>query len=413
MGGPEAPVRRMTRPTSGRWIAGVCAGLAAHLGIPVARVRIGFLLLAVAGPGWIAYPMLWALTPQSDSRTAPIDPARSPEAAAPAGTSSSRARMPGYVRWLLVAGLGLCLFGAALGVAANSRPRLSLLLPLLAIGAIVVIGLANADAVQRDRWLGRRSGWPAVARFALGAVAIIIGTVIALSRDRELSAVSDIAVATIVVLLGVILLAAPWAMRLWSETGAANAARARADERADIAAHLHDSVLQTLTLIQRQAADPARVATLARIQERELRSYLYGGATDDETTLSGAIRAVVDELELQHGIPIDVVVSGEAERDERVAALVRAMREALLNAVRHGAPPVALYAEAGPEGIEAFVRDHGRGLNLDAIPADRLGVRESIMGRMQRVGGSATVRDRDPGTEWTLTLPPIPEPGGR
>ena len=396
---------RMSRPEPQRWIAGVCAGLAEHLGLPLPWVRAGMVLLAISGPGLIGYVLLWALTPQQEGAE-PIDPAL-PETAETARLGSHLS-----TRSLIGIGLAVAALGILFGLTKSIGPRLGLLLPVLAIGVVLVLGLTSADAAQRDRWLGRRSGWPSLARLAAGALAVAIGAIVLLSRGESVGAASDIAVATLVVLLGLLLLVTPLAVRLWSDHGAAQSARARADERADIAAHRHDSVLQTLALIQRQAGDPARVATLARVQERELRSYLYGGDVDAETSLEAAIGAVTDELEMAHGIPIDVVVTGEAEMDERVHALVRALREALTNAVRHGATPVALYVEAGPAGIEAFVRDHGAGLDLEAIPEDRLGVRESIMGRMSRAGGSATVRRLDPGTEWTLNLP-TPTTGGK
>lgn len=175
--------------------------------------------------------------------------------------------------------------------------------------------------------------------------------------------------------------------------------------RADIAAHLHDGVLQTLALIQRSADDPAAVIGLARKQERELRAWLYGSTDDPSETLAAAVTAAAAEVEELHGVPIDVVVTGDRPLDDGGRTLVRALREALLNAVRHGSPPVSAYVEIGPRAVEAFVRDHGAGFDVSAVPSDRLGVKESIMGRMTRHGGTAEVRRRDPGTEVILTMP--------
>lgn len=403
---PERP--RLTRPTQGRWVAGVCAGLSEHLGLPLPWVRAGMAVLGVSGPGVLGYLLLWGLTPQHEGVAARI-PAQPSETAGADDDPSAERSGPSM---LVSVGLGVIALGLVYGLTQSLGARLGLLIPLVAVGAVLVLGLTSADAAQRDRWLGRRSGWPAAARLAAGALAVAIGAIVVLSQGASVGAASDIAGATVVVMLGLVLLLAPLALRLWSEYGAAQSAQARADERADIAAHLHDSVLQTLALIQRQSADPARVATLARVQERELRSYLYGGDIDAETSLEGAIGAITDEIEMAHGIPIDVVVTGEAEMNERTHALVRALREALTNAVRHGEPPVAVYVEAGPSGVEAFVRDHGPGLDLAHIPEDRLGVRESIIGRMTRAGGTATLRRLDPGTEWTLTLP-TPTTGGK
>lgn len=402
-----APPRRMVRPLAGRHVAGVCAGLAEHLGVEARVVRLVMLVLAVLGPGVITYLMLWALTPEAEVAAVP-DP--SPEthpgpAGAAGATGVARPVVPEGGSLVLVGAL-LALGGLALlGQRAGLDLRLGVLLPLLVIAAGAVIGLSQLDAARRNRWLAG-SGWQAVARLGLGVAVTAAGGVALVTRDAPVRQTWDIVLAVLVVLLGTALLVAPWAFRVVSELRAEQAARARADERADMAAHLHDSVLQTLALIQRQAGDNTKVATLARAQERELRSWLYGGGASGATTLSGALAEVIDDVEAAHGIPVDLVMTGEREMDDPAQALVRALREALANAVRHGSPPVSVYIEAGPEGVEAFVRDHGPGIDLDAIPEDRHGVRESIIARMDRHGGQARLRVRDPGTEWILTLPP-------
>jgi signal transduction histidine kinase len=203
------------------------------------------------------------------------------------------------------------------------------------------------------------------------------------------------------------LIAAPWAVRLWGDLRREQAAAARASERADIAAHLHDSVLQTLALIQRRAGDPAAVTQLARAQERELRTWLYAGQSGTGDSLAAVVAEAAHEVEDVHAVPVDLVVTGDRPVEPHGIALARALREALLNAVRHGRPPVTAYVEIGANGVEAFVRDHGDGFELDDVPVDRLGVRESILARMDRHGGSARVRRREDGTEVELTLPPI------
>jgi signal transduction histidine kinase len=194
-------------------------------------------------------------------------------------------------------------------------------------------------------------------------------------------------------------------VRLWCELRVEQAERIRETERADIAAHLHDSVLQTLALIQRKSGDPAEVVRLARSQERELRRWLYAGPVGSQASLASAVTEVVHEVEDQHGVPIELVVTGDRALDVGGSVLVRALREALLNAVRHGAPPVSVYVEMGSELVEAFVRDHGPGFDLTDVPQDRLGVRESILGRMSRHGGSARVRRLEHGTEVSICLP--------
>jgi signal transduction histidine kinase len=194
-------------------------------------------------------------------------------------------------------------------------------------------------------------------------------------------------------------------VRLWGDLRTEQTQRIRETERADIAAHLHDSVLQTLALIQRKAGEPAEVVRLARAQERELRGWLYAGPLGSQASLASAVTEVAHEVEDLHGIPIELVVTGDRPLDLAGTALVQALREALLNAVRHGAPPVSVYVEVGLEVVEAFVRDHGPGFELSEVPLDRFGVRESILGRMRRNRGSAGVRRLEHGTEISLSLP--------
>ncbi len=285
--------------------------------------------------------------------------------------------------------------------------RLGFLVPLLVVAVGAVIAWSQLDDAQRGRWLGGSSGTGrfSAARLAFGSLLALTGLVILTTRGRSLAAIWDIGLASLAVLAGVVLIAAPWGLRLWSELRHEQAERARATERADIAAHLHDSVLQTLALIQRRADDPSAVAQLARAQERELRSWLYAGPAGSDATLAAAVAEAAHEVEDLHGIPIDLVVTGDQPLDSGGQALVRAVRESLLNAVRHGEPPVSVYLEIGPEGVEAFVRDHGPGFEVEEIPTDRLGVRQSVLGRMERHGGAARVRRLEQGTEVSLSLP--------
>ena len=211
-------------------------------------------------------------------------------------------------------------------------------------------------------------------------------------------------------LLGVAALAVvvgPWVYRLASDLSAEREERVRSQERADVAAHLHDSVLQTLALIQKSAHDGPTVARLARAQERDLRAWLFAGDTTDAATVSGALRAVTAELEDAHGVSVDVVVVGECPMTEGLRPLVAATREAVTNAAKHaGTGRVDVYAEVGPSLVEVFVRDRGAGFDLDAVPEDRQGVRGSIVDRMTRHGGRAEVRTAPgEGTEVRLAMP--------
>jgi signal transduction histidine kinase len=182
-----------------------------------------------------------------------------------------------------------------------------------------------------------------------------------------------------------------------------------------VAAHLHDSVLQTLALIQRQADDPREVVRLARSQERDLRNWLYGATTATESSLQAALERVAAEVEERYGVPIEVVAVGDCDADARTEPLVLAAREALVNAAKHSrASRVDVFAEIGTDEVTVFVRDRGVGFDGDAVPADRLGVRNSIVARMQRHGGSASVRSAPgEGTEVRLTMPRLDDRMGK
>ncbi|WP_082043688.1 ATP-binding protein [Mobilicoccus massiliensis] len=376
---PELP--RLVRADG--YLAGVCAGVARHLDVPVRFVRWVFLGATLAGGlGVAAYVLLWVMTPRGDSGRSPIELDR----VSPAGA-------------LLVVGAGLLVVGGLMvsgSLAGVSGVRLGDLVPVLAVGGGAILAWS-----QLDQQNGRRQG---AIRVLLGAVLAVTGVVVIVARQQGMRVLWDVAFATLAVLAGLALVLGPLAMRFWERLQEEQRTRIRETERADIAAHLHDSVLQTLALIQR-TDDPTRVTQLARAQERELRAWLYGAPKPVVETLGAAITAAAHEIEDLHGVPVDLVVTGERPIDEAGAALVAATREALANAVRHGAPPVSAFVEIGPRLVEVFVRDHGSGFDIDAVPEDRLGVRESLFGRMERHGGSARIRRLDEGTEVILELP--------
>ncbi len=198
-------------------------------------------------------------------------------------------------------------------------------------------------------------------------------------------------IAAIVVLLG------PWWLRIARDLVVERQARVRAEERADMAARVHDSVLQTLALIQRRADDPAAVTQLARAQERELRSWLFEGRTpgavSGATSVAEGVRQIQQDAEARHGVPVEVVTVGDCPLDNDLAALLDAAREAVVNAAKwSGAPVIALFAEVTPEDVEVVVRDRGKGFDPSAVPADRKGLAESIHGRMTRHGGTVAVQ---------------------
>lgn len=392
---PNRPPLR--RPAEDRVLAGVAAGLAEHLGLHVNALRTAFVVTGlVGGLGMVAYLFLWAFVPESG------DPSPS------AGSRRPRRRVPEALVGLLFGGLALVLLGSALLLqSAGFDLRLDLFAPILVIGVGALFAWTQLDEATRRRWLpddgpDRRG---ALARLALGLALAVAGLIALATQGRDIGDLWNVLVAVLVVLAGVSFLAAPWALRLWNDYRAEHAERVRATERADIAAHLHDSVLQTLALIQRRSDDPAQVTRLARAQERELRAWLYAGAPAQEETLATAVTRLAHEVEDLHGVPLDCIVTGDRPLDPSASALLGALREAMVNAVRHGAPPVSAYVEVGPREVSAFVRDHGSGFDPEAVPLDRLGVRESIVGRMTRHGGTARVRALDRGTEVSLVLP--------
>jgi signal transduction histidine kinase/phage shock protein PspC (stress-responsive transcriptional regulator) len=401
---PErAPRPPLVRARGRGWTPGVSGAVARHLGVSRRGVRLAFVLLTFAGgAGVAAYVFLWALTPEGDLDVEP-------------GEASGSAVLPVERRqWGAVVAIGavLVVIGAVLLIPVlGGSVRGSVLFPLFAIAVGAIVAWSNLDDAQRTRWLGAGAapgaghyGW---LRVALGSGLAVAGILVIVTRGQSISAVWDALLAAVAVLVGVVIIAAPWALRLWGDLRREQVAAARATERADIAAHLHDSVLQTLALIQRQAGDAAAVTRLARAQERELRSWLYAGPTGSQSTLAAAVTEVAHDVEDIHGAPIDLVVTGDRPYEPHGAALAQAMREALLNAVRHGGTPVTAYVEIGPSGVEAFVRDRGDGFDIEGVPTDRLGVRQSILGRMERHGGEARVRRLEDGTEVELRLPPI------
>lgn len=404
-GAAEAPqtsepvvARRATRLAPGSWLGGVCTGLAAHLGWPVLLVRALFVALAgVQLVGALLYAVLWLAMPIDRSPVAPgIDAATR---TGMRSQSSTRSGDVGERLALVLLGVGVALIVQFLA------PRWQILpfWPMVLFTSGVALVWRQADGlVVRS---GRRRRMRAVLQGLLGIVLVAAGIVLTISSRfgvSELSTPQWIGVVCFVVLLAV---AAPWAFRTRSALSAAREQELIANARADVAAHLHDSVLQTLALIQRQADDPKAVAALARKQERELRQWLYGEA-HEANTVKAALEEAAAQIEDGTAIAVDLVVVGDRDMDVRMDALVRATREALLNAAKHsGADRVDVYAEISSDAAEVYVRDRGQGFDPDAVSDDRMGVRGSIVDRMARHDGTARVRSAPgDGTEVWLRM---------
>jgi signal transduction histidine kinase len=249
-----------------------------------------------------------------------------------------------------------------------------------------------------------------LVRLVLGLLLLVAGvSAFVATSDAAAAAARGLAAAAVVV-AGLVLIFAPWWRRLVRELAEERRERIRSQERAELAAHLHDSVLQTLALIQRRSNDPDGIVQLARRQERELRAWLYGRAGETgERSLADALYVAAEEVEDLHGVPIEVVSVGDHQLGEPLAAMVAAAREAMVNAARHsGGQRIDVYLEVADGRAVIFVRDRGCGFDPASVPEDRKGVSESIVGRMTRVGGTATLQ-AVPGTgtevELALTLP--------
>jgi signal transduction histidine kinase len=356
-------------------LAGVCAGLARHFGVRPRVVRVITIALTVAGGLGVALYVLAyvAMTTTADRPEAVATTVVLQEAAA---------------SWR--EGLGAALIA---GAAAGALFGWPVAVPFAAgAGSLMVL------------W---RSGLTRTRRGLIGSALVAGGAVSMATALPALGQLRSFAVAMIVVLAGSALLFGPWWLRMAQALTAERTARIRAQERAEVAAHLHDSVLQTLALIQRRSDDPAEVAQLARRQERDLRAWLNQDATAAADTLHGALVRTAAEVEAHHGIEIEVVCVGDRALDDDTTALVAAAREAMVNAAKFaGAGLIDVYAEASDERAEVFVRDRGAGFDPGTVPADRRGVRESIVGRMARHGGRAEVRSAPgQGTEVELVLP--------
>ncbi len=250
-------------------------------------------------------------------------------------------------------------------------------------------------------------GWASYARVAAGAGLVLASLLVFALSGGNWGAARQITAAGLLGIAGLALVIGPWIYRLAADLTAERAERVRTQERADLAAHLHDSVLQTLALIQKNSADAPLVARLARSQERDLRAWLYDDRPGDESTIASALRSLSAAVEDDHGVSVDVVTVGDCPVTEGLRAIVNATREAVTNAAKHaGTGSVDVYAEVADDAVEVFVRDRGVGFDLDGVPEGRFGVRHSIIDRMERHGGSAEVRSQPgEGTEVRLRMP--------
>ena len=411
---PLLPARMpLTRPKRGRWLTGVCKGIALHLGISVMWVRLAFIALTcLYGAGIIAYVFLWIFMPAGDPQAvasaehipveqAPLARGNQPAQAGVEDTAVSaeslseaiqRAPKPALVA---LAGFVLLTIGLLLvGTGADSQ----LIIPLL-------LGLAGIALA----WMNLSPNGTQLLSMLGGIALIFMGWAIYVSNVTYVgwgTSPRRIMLSGFIMIACIVLAVMPWANAMLQRLSREQALKEREEERADMTAHLHDGVLQTLALIQLHSEDPSTVFTLARGQERELREWLYQERSTSDRSVEAGLKQIAAEVEDEHGKPIEVVTVGDARPSAQTDALLDATRQALVNAVTHGGEPVSLYCEASDTMVEVFVRDHGEGFDMDAIPPDRLGIRESIIGRIKRRGGTVEIVSRAGwGTEVRMHMP--------
>ncbi|MFC1433141.1 PspC domain-containing protein [Streptacidiphilus sp. N1-3] len=453
--GPE-PVRKLYRIPDGRMLGGVANGLAAHLGIGTFWVRVAFVVLLLGnGLGALLYAAFWFAVPMGlRAGAAPVttwqagnvgpyslvkkprglrrvrellqqtlqgeplpsaDPGAGPGAASGAASGASAPGAAdgedhrGPLLALIAVVAGLLVFLNIVTKQATSP----YVWPILVTGLGVAMVWRQADDARWARWflLGESKRGTAALRMGAGVLLVGAGVTGFLFVSGSLADFAKVAQAVLAVFAGALLLGGPYLLRLWQDLSTERGERIRAQERAEVAAHIHDSVLHTLTLILRNAEDPKEVSRLARAQERDLRQWLYrptgpDAADDTPDTLAECARKVAAEVEDLHGVPVEVICVGDCPMDDKLVVTLQAAREALVNAAKYGGgEPVSMYAEVEGSTVWVFVRDRGPGFDLDSVPEDRMGVRGSIIGRMQRNGGHARVRPAPAGgTEVELEM---------
>jgi len=391
-------------------VAGVAGGVARRFGIDPTLVRIAFVLATVGGgTGMVAYLVCWLLVPAEGQETS---------------IAQEAAHDPRAL--VLAAGLVSIVVASVLVLAALGLGFVTgLVWPLALAAAGVAVIWRHSDDDERaalrrvaDRLpgleeFGVRSRRVAILRVVAGVLLVGAGVGGFLAGHRSAAALRQGAAAAAGIVAGCLLVFGPFWLRLVRQLAEERRERVRSDERAGMAAHLHDSVLQTLALIQRRAGDPREVTRLARAQERELRAWLIEGrgpATLDgegPPTVAAAVTAVERDVEADHKVAVEAVTVGDCPLDDDLAALVAAGREAAVNAAKwSGAETVSLFAEVEPDAVSLFVRDKGAGFDPEKVGADRRGIAESIRGRISRRGGTVVIRSRPgKGTEVELTMP--------
>jgi signal transduction histidine kinase len=412
--GNGGPLRR--DPTD-RLGGGVAAGVAAWKGFNVTTVRIVFVLIAMVSTGWFVpvYVAGWLLIPAADAD----------------GSIATRARSDSRGIRLAIGLSSLVILLLLAAGALNGGWLVGWAWPQ--VFSVAGLALIWRNAAQEEQAALRRLVEPfetaagsakrTAFRLVLAGALLLGGVGWLFSAHKSLALLRPLG-GVVLVIAAIVLVLGPWWLRIARDLVLERQAKVRAEERVDIAARVHDSVLQTLALIQRRADDPQKVIQLARMQERELRSWLFEGRDPNETeadlTLAGGIRQIQQDIESRYEVPVEAVTVGDCELDDNLNALLAAAREATVNAAKwSGASVISLFAEVEPGEVSLVVRDRGKGFDPEAVPADRKGLAESVHGRMTRRGGTATVTSAlGEGTKVTLKMartavPPRPNTPSR
>ena len=410
--GDGGPLRRDPEDRIG---GGIAAGLGEWRGFSPTTVRIACVVAALVSQGWAVpfYFIGWLLIP-AKGETSSIG-------------ARARHDSRGVTLAVAVASL-LVVFLLLAGVLNDGSIEVYGWPQVVSVACLTLIwrnAPENEQAAMRHlvaplESLGGGGDNPRRAtrlRLVVSAVLLIAGVSVLFSEHGGLKLLAPLG-GFVLVVAGIVALLGPWWLRIARDLLLERQARARAEERADMAARVHDSVLQTLALIQRSAEDPQTVVQLARAQERELRSWLFEGRAPGDTEVTSfaeGIREIQRDVEARHGVPVEVVTVGDCPLDDQLTALLAATKEATVNAAKwSGASVISVFAEVEPENVEVAVRDRGKGFDLYAVPADRKGVAESIRGRMMRHGGKATVQSTlGEGTKVTLTMARRSDPAGQ
>lgn len=399
---------RLRRSRDARLIGGVAEGLSNRIGVDVTIIRVGLVLFGLAsGTGVAAYVLAWLFVPVE-------------------GEDENIAQRALEDRRGLALALGLLpvlvavfILGTVLG--AGWIDSITWAAGISAAGLILIW----RNAPEEERAVLERLAQPVIqlavpegrswtritVRAGVGAALLAGGLVCLLAGHPSHVFVRSLG-GVLLVIGAFVVVFGPWWLGVARDLVVERQARALAEERANMATRVHDSVLQTLALIQRRSDDPQQVARLARAQERELRSWLFNGgvpgSTDgDDQTVGAALQRIQREVEADHGITVEVVTVGDCELDENLRELLAAAREATVNSAKwSGAEVVSLFAEVEPKDVSVFVRDRGKGFDLETVPSDRKGVSESVYGRMSRHGGTADVKSSSgEGTDVALKMP--------